>query len=221
MSQRPHTMPSPALSPVSAPARPAVPVLPGFMPGPAWVFFRLDQSRGSPYSRSEYFRKAGWRLVQATVFRFVRASVRVRLLNMFGARIDPTANIRGTVKIHHPWLLRMGRFSSLGDGVHVYNLGPVVIGEHTSVSQNVHLCAGSHDWKNPAMPLLRSSIIIGSGTWICADAFIGPEARVGHNCVVAARSVVVGEVADSSIVGGNPARLIKPRPMPDMPRDAG
>jgi len=30
-------MPSPALSPVSAPARPAVPVLPGFMPGPAWV----------------------------------------------------------------------------------------------------------------------------------------------------------------------------------------
>ena len=66
----------------------------------------------------------------------------------------------------------------------------------------------------PAMPLVRAGITIGSGTWICADAFIGPDVRVGHNSIVAARAVVVKDVGDRVIVGGNPARVIGARETP-------
>lgn len=118
----------------------------------------------------------------------------------------------------------MGEYSSIGENVSVYNLGPIVIGRHTAISQNVHLCAGTHDWRNPAMPLVRSSITIGSGTWVCADAFIGPDVRVGDNCIVAARAVVVRDVPDRSIAGGNPAAVIRSRPVestgPDAPPGA-
>lgn len=184
------------------------------------VFLQLDKSRGAPYSRSEYFRKALWRLVQPTLFRVARPRWRVRVLRLFGGDIHPTAHIRGTVRIHHPWLLRMYEYSSLGDHVDVYNLGPIVIGRHTTISQGAHLCAGSHDYMSPGMPLLRPPIIIGSGTWICSEAFIGPDVRVGHNCVVGARAVVTKDIPDGVIVGGNPARVIRERPTPGVSKHA-
>lgn len=198
------------------PRTPASPVMPAAEPPPAEVFLRLDQSRGAPYSRSEYARKLLWRLVQMSVWKVAGAKGRARLLRLFGGDVHPTTNIRPSVKIHHPWLLRTGEWSSLGDHVHVYNLGPVVIGSHTTISQNVHLCAGSHDWRDPAMPLLRSSITIGSGTWIGADAFVGPNVRIGHNCVIGARAAAVSNIPDKSVAGGNPARVIMARTPPGV-----
>lgn len=192
----------------------STPTLPPAEPAARDVFFRLDLSRGAPYAWHEYARKAAWRIVQRTIFRVGRPRFRVALLRAFGADIHPTAHFMGTVRVHHPWLLRVGRYSSVGDRVQIYNLGPIVIGEHTSISQNVHLCAGTHDYKNPTMPLIRSPITIGSGVWICADAFIGPGVRVGDNSVVAARAVVVGDVVPGVIVRGNPAKTLKDRPMP-------
>lgn len=196
------------------PPKPPVPALPPREAGPSRVFLQLDLSRGSPYSRSEYVRKMLWRVVQGTVWRVVRARQRTWLLRVFGGDAHPTANIRGSVRVHHPWLLRLGEYSSLGDNVNVYNLGPIDVGRHTTISQNVHLCAGSHDWRDPAMPLVRSSITIGAGCWICADAFIGPDVRVGNNCVVGARAVVVSDTPDEVILGGNPARVIGARRAP-------
>ena len=113
----------------------------------------------------------------------------------------------------HPWLLEMAEWSLLSDGVNVYNLGPVKIGAHTTVSQDAHLCAGTHDYTDPILPLLKPPIVIGSGVWVCAEAFIGPGVTVGDNCVVAARAVVVKDVPPGMVVGGNPAKVIKARPM--------
>ncbi|HZK80265.1 MAG TPA: type B chloramphenicol O-acetyltransferase, partial [Humisphaera sp.] len=60
---------------------------------------------------------------------------------------------------------------------------------------------------------LRPSITIGSGVWICAGAFIGPGVTIGDNSIVGARAVVTRDIPPGMIVAGNPARVIKPRPM--------
>jgi putative colanic acid biosynthesis acetyltransferase WcaF len=67
------------------------------------------------------------------------------------------------------------------------------------------------------MPLVKSSIAIGDGAWICADAFIGPDVTVGSRAIVGARSVVMTDVEDDAIVVGNPARLLKKRGMFEKP----
>jgi acetyltransferase-like isoleucine patch superfamily enzyme len=54
--------------------------------------------------------------------------------------------------------------------------------------------------------------------WIAAQAFVGPNVTIGDNAIVAARAVVVKDVPAGTVVGGNPAKVIKPREMkPEAP----
>ncbi len=52
---------------------------------------------------------------------------------------------------------------------------------------------------------------IGHDVWIGYDATIMPGVKIGHGAVIASKSVVTSDVPPYSIVGGNPAQLIKKR----------
>jgi putative colanic acid biosynthesis acetyltransferase WcaF len=87
----------------------------------------------------------------------------------------------------------------------------VSIGANVVISQGAHICAGSHDIRDPSFPLLKLPVTIGSGVWIAAESFIGPNVSVGRQAVVGARAVVVRDVPDESVVAGNPAVVIGKR----------
>lgn len=167
----------------------------------------------SKYSRKELFLRVLWgfgkllfRLTPRPCF-----GLRRSILRCFGAKIGANVNIYPSALIYYPWNLEIGADSSIGEWAMVYNLGPVTIGERTTISQRVHLCAGTHDYTDAAMPLIKPTIEIGDEVWVCADAFIGPSVEIEQRVIVAARSVVVKNVAADHIVGGNPARVIKVR----------
>lgn len=188
-------------------------------PGPTQtpIFQQLNTTASYPYPLSWYIRRSLWEAVRLTIFQFSPSKTngwRRWLLGVFGAKLAPTVVIRPTARVKHPWLLTMGAYSCLADNVEMYNLGPVSIGDHTVISQNVHVCNGTHDYTKPNLPLLRPTSKIGSGVWVCADAFIGPGVTIGDNCIIAAAAVVTKDVPANMIAGGNPARVIKPRPMP-------
>ncbi|HVT91022.1 MAG TPA: DapH/DapD/GlmU-related protein [Tepidisphaeraceae bacterium] len=183
-------------------------------PNPA-IFQTLDKCDPSPYTRSEYKRRFLWSVVQATLFRvpLMRAfRWRNYLLRLFGAQLAKNCNVHFRAKVVHPWLLEMGEWSNIGPNAIVYNMGQVTIGSHSVVSQDVYICAGTHDYTKPTLPLQRLPIRIGNGVWIAAGAFIGPGSVVGDNSVIGARAVVVGEVPPGVVSAGNPARPIAPRP---------
>lgn len=52
-------------------------------------------------------------------------------------------------------------------------------------------------------------VIIGNNVWIGERAIILKGVKIGDNSVVAAGSVVTKEVSKNTVVGGNPARVIK------------
>ncbi|HWE04266.1 MAG TPA: hypothetical protein VG326_17810 [Tepidisphaeraceae bacterium] len=180
------------------------------------IFQRLDQTARRPYSTQEYIRRILWNWTRAILIRpSPRMANRWRRFwaRRFGARIDSSSGFKSSTRIFHPWLLTVGRHCTLAEGVTVYNLGPIVIGDHTVLSQDVYLCAGTHDYAKPDLPLLRPAITIGNGVWICAGAFIGPGVKIGDNSIVGARAVVMSDVPSGVIVAGNPARVIKARPI--------
>ena len=155
------------------------------------------------------------RLLWATLNPFFRFSPRQFwgwrrfMLRAFGARIGRKVHIYPSVVIAIPWTLDIGDLTAVGDRVILYSLGLISIGERTTVSQGVHICAGSHDYSKPDRPLTKKPITIGCDAWICADAFLGPGVSVGNDSIVGARSVVIHDIDDAVMVGGNPARKIK------------
>ncbi|MFA6958632.1 MAG: putative colanic acid biosynthesis acetyltransferase [Thermoanaerobaculia bacterium] len=130
------------------------------------------------------------------------------LLRLFGARVGRAVNVYPSAVVVMPWNLEIGDFSSVGENALVYNLGKVTIGAQATISQRAHLCAGTHDYCDPAMPLLKPPITIGDQAWICADAFVGPGVAVGEGAVVGARAVAVKDVEPWSVVVGNPSRKV-------------
>ncbi len=133
------------------------------------------------------------------------------MLRIFGAKIGRHVQIHPSVRIFIPWNLEVGDWSSVGFDALLYNLGPLRIGEKVTISQRAHLCGGSHDFRDPGMTLLKLPIHVEDEAWICADAFVGPNARVGIRAVVAARAVVIKDVEPDRVVAGNPAIVVGKR----------
>jgi putative colanic acid biosynthesis acetyltransferase WcaF len=98
--------------------------------------------------------------------------------------------------------------------VHLYNLAPIRLERGANISQNCHLCAGTHDYTRWAMPLVAKPITVGANAWLGADVFVGPGVTVGELCVVGARSVVVKDLPPRHVCVGHPCRPHRPRPDP-------
>jgi virginiamycin A acetyltransferase len=57
----------------------------------------------------------------------------------------------------------------------------------------------------------KGDTTIGNDVWIGYEAVMMPGVQVGDGAIIAAKSVVVGDVLPYTIVGGNPAKRIRQR----------
>lgn len=110
---------------------------------------------------------------------------------------------------------------SLGDnsgiGVNAFISPYVTIGNDVMMGPDCMLFTSNHGFSSLDEPMWkqRSSepkpIIIDNDVWIGARVIILPGVHVGTGCVIGAGSVVTHDVEPFSIIGGNPARLIRYR----------
>ncbi len=165
------------------------------------------------YTPTDYLRRALWALVQPLWRLSPRWcwAWRCWLLRWFGARIGPAVRFYPAARIHQPWNLVIGPRSTIAWGVTLYALGPIRIGADVVISQGAHLCAGSHDIRDPGFPLRKLSITVADAVWIAAEAFIGPDVTLAERAVVGARAVVMRDVPAGAVVAGNPARVVGQR----------
>jgi virginiamycin A acetyltransferase len=57
----------------------------------------------------------------------------------------------------------------------------------------------------------KGDTMVGNDVWIGYDSLIMPGVKIGDGAIIAARSVITNYVAPYTIVGGNPAKIIKER----------
>jgi len=128
------------------------------------------------------------------------------LLRLFGAKLGKHVNVYPIVKIWAPWALDIGNFVGVADGVTLYNMASITIGDHCVISQGAHLCAGSHDIDSSNFQLITKPILLNSYVWVCAEAFVGPGVNIAEGCVLGARAVVVKSIVEPwTVWAGNPA----------------
>ncbi len=93
-------------------------------------------------------------------------------------------------------------------------IGPVTIGNNVILAQNIVASGLNHGYEDSSMPISiqtvnTSPIIIEDEAWIGANAVITAGVTIGKHSIVAAGCVVVKNVPQYSIVGGNPGRILK------------
>jgi putative colanic acid biosynthesis acetyltransferase WcaF len=160
--------------------------------------------------------RVAWALVQGTLFRWsprVAFFWRRWLLRAFGARMGEATRVCPTCKVWAPWNLVMEAHSSLADDVDCYSVDRIHVGVHVTVSQGACLCTASHDYESPEFALVTLPIRLEGYSWVGMRAFVSLGVTVGEGAVVGATASVYRDVPAWSVVGGNPARVIKRRVM--------
>ncbi len=107
--------------------------------------------------------------------------------------------------------LVVGRNVFINQNCTIYDLGGVEIGDDVMIGPNVSLITSGH----PIEPSQRRAgvtakpIVIGRNVWIAAGVIVIGGVTIGENSVVAAGSIVTRDVPANTLVGGNPARIIR------------
>lgn len=133
------------------------------------------------------------------------------LLRAFGAEVGRDVHLFPSVKITIPWNLVLEDQCAIGDRAILYALGSIKIGARATISQGAHICAGTHDWRQSDMQLVKLPVEIGADAWIAADAFVGPNVSIGAAAILGARAVAMKDVPPQSIAVGNPALVVSHR----------
>ena len=108
--------------------------------------------------------------------------------------------------------ITIGSFCSIGKGVTIYT-GK---GGHRTEHISTYPFGRRHKETFPKDPTkclssIIGDVIIGNDVWIADNATIMSGVTVGDGAIIATNSHVVKDVEPYSVVGGNPAKLIKYR----------
>lgn len=116
------------------------------------------------------------------------------------------------VYVKFPWLVTIGPRTSINRGVEFYGdlagSHGVTIGADCYIAPHVKFFASGHDLDDLTMHV-GADIVIGREVWIGAQTIVLPGVTVGDECVIAAGSVVTGDLPPGVLAGGVPARVIR------------
>ena len=107
--------------------------------------------------------------------------------------------------------IRVGQNVFVNQNCTFYDLGGLHIADDVMIGPNVSIITTGHALE----PSQRRSVTIGKpivierNVWIAAGATIVGGVTIGENSVVAAGAVVTRDVPPNTLVGGNPARVIR------------
>lgn len=174
----------------------------------------------NPYLEASFtlkhrFGRLAWNVVDALLFRPSPRPChawRSWLLHLFGARVGKGCHVYPGVKVWAPWNLRLGNSVGIADGVTLYSMESIEIGDYAVISQGAHLCGGTHDYNSANFQLIAKPIIIGAYAWVCAEVFIHPGVIVPEGAVLGARAVVCKSLAQPwAVYAGNPCQQVGTR----------
>jgi acetyltransferase-like isoleucine patch superfamily enzyme len=153
--------------------------------------------------------------VGANTRTYWRPNVENRGRIMLGARVRLNSNWAPVELVSGP-----AGTIDIGDGVYI-NYGSLISAQaHVRIGANVmvgNYCIVA-DTEIPGIACPSAGprmeprpVEIGDGAWLAARVTVLPGSRIGSGAVIAAGSVVAGEIPPNNVAGGIPARILRAR----------
>lgn len=122
------------------------------------------------------------------------------------------------VYMQPPFYCDVGKNIEVGEdfltnyNVTILDVDKVIIGDDCMIGPNTIISTVNHplaaEGRRKKLSLIKP-VSIGNDVWIGANCTILPGVAIGNNVIIAAGAVVTRDVADNTIVGGVPARVIR------------
>lgn len=162
-----------------------------------------------------------WRLFYALLgqwlprscYSIVSLKIRYFFLKRIAKNVGKNVNIEQHVVFGEEF--EIGDNSTVGFRSDIY--GPVKIGKDVMIGPEVAIYTHNHKHDEIDIPMIKQGytenkpVYIEDNVWIGRRVLIMPGVCIGTGSIIAAGAVVTKNVEPYSIVGGNPAKIIKYR----------
>ncbi len=129
---------------------------------------------------------------------------------LYGMKIGDSSIHMGVIAFS-PWKITIGSNSIIHFDCLLDGRGGISIADNVDVSFGVKIFTEQHDLNSDEYGTVAKSVSIGNYAVIGAYSILLPGVIVGEGSVVAAGSVVTKSIEPYTVVGGNPAKIIKRR----------
>jgi acetyltransferase-like isoleucine patch superfamily enzyme len=137
--------------------------------------------------------------------------IRALFSELTGRKVDDNFRLIPPFYTAYGLEIRVGNRVFINQNCTLYDFAAISIGDDVLIGPNVSIIAEGH----PVAPYHRRAYVVGKpiiiekNVWIAAGATIIGGVTVGENSVVAAGAVVTKNIPPNTLVGGNPARVIR------------
>jgi acetyltransferase-like isoleucine patch superfamily enzyme len=114
-------------------------------------------------------------------------------------------------RFFHPWRIRIGSHSIIGDHAFLDGRYGLYIGNNVNIAGEVSIFTMDHDIDDPHFAGRDAPVIIRDWVYIGSRVTILPGVTINQGAVVASGSVVTRDVPAWTLVGGVPAAVIRKR----------
>jgi acetyltransferase-like isoleucine patch superfamily enzyme len=128
-----------------------------------------------------------------------------------GMAVPDSTSIHWRCEFYAPERISFGEHCTIGDSCFLDGRSGLTFGNSVNLGSHVSIYTREHVVDSPDFAETGAPVSVGDHAWIASHAIVLPGVSIGAGAVVAAGAVVVKDVAPFTLVGGNPARLIRER----------
>ena len=148
-------------------------------------------------------------------------NARTKILRALLPNADKSAYLQGPVQFDYGIFTELGENFYANFNLTVLDCAPVKIGNNVFIGPNCSLVTPVHPLLSRERKIIvrtdgsvfaqeyAKPIIIGDDCWLAANVTVCGGAVIGNGCVIAAGSVVTGEIPPNSLAGGIPCKVIR------------